>query len=65
MQPVLLPLRTLLPAIHGPPAAHPLLLMHPCLPGDYGVWEGEAHQLVDRWAPGFAQAGCQLSLQSR
>ena len=31
--------------------------------GDYGVWQAEAQQLVDRWAPGFAQAGCTLSLQ--
>ena len=40
------------PAPTQPPAA-----------GDYGVWEAECRQLVDRWAPGFAQAGCSLSLQ--
>ena len=31
--------------------------------GDYGVWERECVQFVNRWAPGFAQAGCALTLQ--
>ncbi|KAL4434310.1 hypothetical protein ABPG75_000751 [Micractinium tetrahymenae] len=31
--------------------------------GDYGVWEAECRQFCDRWAPGFAQAGCALTLQ--
>lgn len=43
---------TILPPAPGTPAA-----------GDYGVWTAEAQQLVERWAPGFAQAGCTLSLQ--
>lgn len=31
--------------------------------GDYGVWEAECRDFCNRWAPGFAQAGCALTLQ--
>lgn len=31
--------------------------------GNYGVWESQCRQFCDRWAPGFAQAGCALTLQ--
>lgn len=48
-------------AAHSHPTSHPLLSTPPA--GDYGVWEAECRRLVDRWAPGFAQAGCMLSLQ--
>lgn len=27
------------------------------------MWEADCRRLIDTWAPGFAQAGCQLSLQ--
>ena len=33
--------------------------------GDYGAWAQLCVQLVDRWAPGWAQAGVALSLQQR
>ncbi|EFN51662.1 hypothetical protein CHLNCDRAFT_54922 [Chlorella variabilis] len=31
--------------------------------GDYGVWDQDCRRFVARWAPGWAQAGCTLSVQ--